>query len=55
MIFVLVLVTLMLPFQVNLVPLFLFLSDLHWLNSSAALPRASRRRACASRPDAIVA
>ena len=64
-IFVLVLVTLMLPFQVNLVPLFLFLSDLHWLNtyqglilpratnafgsSSAGSPRASRHPACADR------
>jgi multiple sugar transport system permease protein len=42
-IFVLVLVTLMLPFQVNLVPLFLFLSDLHWLNTyqGLILPRAT--------------
>jgi multiple sugar transport system permease protein len=38
-----VLVTLMLPFQVNLVPLFLFLSDLHWLNTyqGLILPRAT--------------
>ena len=42
-IFVLVLITLMLPFQVNLVPLFLFLSDLHWLNTyqGLILPRAT--------------
>ncbi len=42
-IFVLILVTLMLPFQVNLVPLFLLLSKLHWLNTyqGLILPRAT--------------
>ena len=42
-IFVLILVTLMLPFQVNLVPLFLLLSTLHWLNTyqGLILPRAT--------------
>ena len=42
-IFVLVLVTLMLPFQVNLVPLYLLLSKLHWLNTyqGLILPRAT--------------
>lgn len=42
-IFVLILITLMLPFQVNLVPLFLFLSQLHWLNTfqGLILPRAT--------------
>jgi multiple sugar transport system permease protein len=41
--FVLVLVTLMLPFQVNLVPLFLLLNKLHWLNTyqGLILPRAT--------------
>jgi len=42
-IFVLVLVTLMLPFQVNLVPLFLLLNQMHWLNTyqGLILPRAT--------------
>jgi multiple sugar transport system permease protein len=42
-IFVLILVTLMLPFQVNLVPLFLELSKLHWVNTyeGLILPRAT--------------
>jgi multiple sugar transport system permease protein len=42
-IFVLILVTLMLPFQVNLVPLFLLLNKLHWLNTyqGLILPRAT--------------
>jgi len=42
-IFVLILITLMLPFQVNLVPLFLLLSKLHWLNTyqGLILPRAT--------------
>ena len=42
-IFVLILVTLMLPFQVNLVPLFLLLTKLHWLNTyqGLILPRAT--------------
>jgi len=41
--FVLILITLMLPFQVNLVPLFLLLSKLHWLNTyqGLILPRAT--------------
>ena len=43
LIFVLVLVTLMLPFQVNLVPLYLELSKFHWLNTyqGLILPRAT--------------
>jgi multiple sugar transport system permease protein len=42
-IFVLILITLMLPFQVNLVPLFLLLSKLHWVNTyqGLILPRAT--------------
>ena len=42
-IFVLVLITLMLPFQVNLVPLFLLLTKLHWVNTyqGLILPRAT--------------
>jgi multiple sugar transport system permease protein len=42
-IFVLILVTLMLPFQVNLVPLFLLLTKLHWVNTyqGLILPRAT--------------
>jgi multiple sugar transport system permease protein len=42
-IFVLILITLMLPFQVNLVPLFLELSKLHWVNTyqGLILPRAT--------------
>jgi multiple sugar transport system permease protein len=42
-IFVLILITLMLPFQVNLVPLFLLLSKLHWVNTYQGLiiPRAT--------------
>jgi len=42
-IFVLILVTLMLPFQVNLVPLYLLISKLHWLNTFQGLivPRAT--------------
>jgi multiple sugar transport system permease protein len=41
--FVLILITLMLPFQVNLVPLFLLLSKLHWVNTyqGLILPRAT--------------
>jgi multiple sugar transport system permease protein len=41
--FVLILLTLMLPFQVNLVPLFLELSSFHWLNTyqGLILPRAT--------------
>lgn len=41
--FVLILITLMLPFQVNLVPLFLMLSKLHWVNTyqGLILPRAT--------------
>jgi multiple sugar transport system permease protein len=42
-IFVLILITLMLPFQVNLVPLFLFLTKIHWVNTyqGLILPRAT--------------
>jgi multiple sugar transport system permease protein len=42
-IFVLILITLMLPFQVNLVPLFLLLTKLHWVNTyqGLILPRAT--------------
>ncbi|HXP57039.1 MAG TPA: carbohydrate ABC transporter permease [Streptosporangiaceae bacterium] len=42
-IFVLVLITLMLPFQVNLIPLFLLLTKLHWINTyqGLILPRAT--------------
>jgi multiple sugar transport system permease protein len=42
-IFVLILITLMLPFQVNLVPLFVELSSLHWINTyqGLILPRAT--------------
>jgi multiple sugar transport system permease protein len=42
-IFVLILITLMLPFQVNLVPLFLELTSLHWINTyqGLILPRAT--------------
>jgi multiple sugar transport system permease protein len=42
-IFVLILITLMLPFQVNLVPLFLLLSKLHWVSTyqGLILPRAT--------------
>jgi len=42
-IFVLVLITLMLPFQVNLVPLFLLLTKFHWVNTyqGLILPRAT--------------
>jgi multiple sugar transport system permease protein len=42
-IFVLVLITLMLPFQVNLIPLFLLLTKLHWVNTyqGLILPRAT--------------
>ena len=42
-IFVLILITLMLPFQVNLVPLFLLLTKLHWINTyqGLILPRAT--------------
>jgi multiple sugar transport system permease protein len=41
--FVLILITLMLPFQVNLVPLFLELTSLHWINTyqGLILPRAT--------------
>jgi len=41
--FVLILITLMLPFQVNLVPQFLLLSKLHWVNTfqGLILPRAT--------------
>jgi multiple sugar transport system permease protein len=41
--FVLILITLMLPFQVNLVPLFLELTSLHWVNTyqGLILPRAT--------------
>jgi multiple sugar transport system permease protein len=42
-IFVLVLITLMLPFQVNLVPLFLLLTKFGWVNTyqGLILPRAT--------------
>jgi multiple sugar transport system permease protein len=42
-IFVLILITLMLPFQVNLVPLFLLLTKIHWVNTyqGLILPRAT--------------
>lgn len=42
-IFVLVLVTLMLPFQVNLIPLFVELTSFHWINTyqGLILPRAT--------------
>ena len=42
-IFVLILITLMLPFQVNLVPLFLFLTKIGWVNTyqGLILPRAT--------------
>jgi len=42
-IFVLILITLMLPFQVNLIPLFLLLTKLHWINTyqGLILPRAT--------------
>jgi multiple sugar transport system permease protein len=42
-IFVLILITLMLPFQVNLVPLFLLLTKIHWINTyqGLILPRAT--------------
>jgi multiple sugar transport system permease protein len=42
-IFVLILITLMLPFQVNLVPLFLELNSFHWINTyqGLILPRAT--------------
>ena len=42
-IFVLILITLMLPFQVNLVPLFLLLTKLHWVSTyqGLILPRAT--------------
>jgi multiple sugar transport system permease protein len=41
--FVLILITLMLPFQVNLVPLFLLLTKIHWVNTyqGLILPRAT--------------
>ena len=41
--FVLILITLMLPFQVNLVPVFLELTSLHWVNTyqGLILPRAT--------------
>jgi multiple sugar transport system permease protein len=42
-VFILILITLMLPFQVNLVPLFLELSSFHWINTyqGLILPRAT--------------
>jgi multiple sugar transport system permease protein len=42
-IFVLILITLMLPFQVNLIPLFVELTSFHWINTyqGLILPRAT--------------
>ncbi|MCU1491961.1 MAG: transporter permease [Acidimicrobiaceae bacterium] len=42
-VFVLVLITLMLPFQVNLIPLFIELTKFHWINTyqGLILPRAT--------------